>query len=183
MHAEVLQARGQLDTRGEVELLVRSLDDESLAVRATALQALCNLLSQRRDWTMKLLTAEGGDSGSIAESSESSLVSRLISALLRCCEPEAGNVASFQAQRVCAECLGLLGAVDPSRVKVDLQPLAAMCRQASVWLGVEGCGVWELSCQPLTVGAGCGCWPGLAVLLHVATAATVECQLPSCPSV
>ena len=35
---------------------------------------------------------------------------------------------SYKAQQLCAECLGLLGAVDPARVAVTLDPPEALCR-------------------------------------------------------
>lgn len=44
------------------------------------------------------------------------------------------NMSSRQAQQACAECLGLLGAIDPSRIQLDLQPPQTMCRCASLAL-------------------------------------------------
>jgi len=35
---------------------------------------------------------------------------------------------SWKAQQLCAECLGLLGAVDPARVVVALDPPESLCR-------------------------------------------------------
>ena len=35
---------------------------------------------------------------------------------------------SWKAQQLCAECLGLLGAVDPARVEVALDPPDSLCR-------------------------------------------------------
>ena len=56
---------------------------------------------------------------------ESGLLARLLAALLRCCEPEAHGAASLAAQQACAECLGMIGAVDPARVQVAPPPPAA----------------------------------------------------------
>ena len=114
---------------------MQSLSDESLTVRATALQELRSVLSGRREWALGLLAAgagAGGDRGTGAGGAATGgggagLLSRLMSALLRCCDPEAHNMVSQQAQQACAECLGMLGAVDPARLQVDLQPHAPRC--------------------------------------------------------
>jgi serine/threonine-protein kinase ATR len=126
------EERGQLTTEEHVELLVTSLADESVAVRATALAELKEVLSSRRDWLLSLLrTNQFGVSTTAANSSNSrgtdnnDLLSRLLTALLKCCGPE-GVALGVAAQQNCAECLGILGAVDPSRVHVPPPPLPEM---------------------------------------------------------
>lgn len=127
-----------------------------MTVRATALRELRSLLSTRREWALGLLgpgsgttagdratrrpvaverpagrggagtTSNGsGSGGSTTEGPQ--LLSRLMAALLRCCDPEVHNMVSQQAQQACAECLGMLGAVDPARLQVDPQPPASRC--------------------------------------------------------
>lgn len=125
--------RGKLSTQEQIELLVASLADESLAVRATALRELRSVLSSRREWALGLLGDAGPGGGTSAARAASagggaaSLLSRLMSALLKCCDPEVHSQTSLQAQQACAECLGILGAVDPARVAVELQPPAQRC--------------------------------------------------------
>lgn len=103
-----------------MELLIASLGDESMTVRATALRELRAVLSQRREWSLGLLGAGGAAPGA-------PLLSRLMTALLRCCDPEAFNMVTQQVQQACAECLGMLGAVDPARLAVDPQAPASRC--------------------------------------------------------
>jgi hypothetical protein len=50
-----------------------------------------------------------------------------MSALLKCCEPDVASAVSAVAQQACAQCLGMLGAVDPSRLQIEMQPPAARC--------------------------------------------------------
>ena len=93
------------------------------------------MLSSRRERALGLLgaagpPASGGDASTAHTASSSgtaSLLSRLMSALLKCCDPEVHSQTSLQAQQACAECLGILGAVDPARVSVELQPPAQRC--------------------------------------------------------
>lgn len=47
-------------------------------------------------------------------SAEQHLLSGLVAALLRCCDQVISRAPSAsEAQQLCAECLGLIGAVDP----------------------------------------------------------------------
>jgi hypothetical protein len=108
------EARGSLTTHQHVELLLESLGDEALSVRSTALQELREVLSVQRTWLINL-------------KSEPSLQMRLLSALLKSAEPGANSAASLAAQQACAECLGMLGAIDPSRVKLDPQDTPTRC--------------------------------------------------------
>lgn len=100
------EARGSLTTEQQVEVLLESLTDEALSVRSTALQELRVVLASRRDWVATLKSNHG-------------LQMRLLGALLKASEPGANSSASFAAQQACAECLGMLGAIDPATVKLD----------------------------------------------------------------
>ena len=113
------EERGQLTTEEHIELLIQSLEDESAAVRATALNELRLVLSSKRDWLLGLLGSKP------TTGSNNRLLSRLMSALIKSCGPEGGTVGSA-GQRACAECLGMLGAVDPARVHVPPAPLPEM---------------------------------------------------------
>ena len=42
------------------------------------------------------------------------------------CGIQAKSEASQEAQQACAECLGLLGAIDPTRLHIDAEPLPTM---------------------------------------------------------
>lgn len=112
------EARGSLTTHQHVELLLESLGDEALSVRSTALQELREVLSSQRTWLIHLRNDAVSDH---------SLEMRLLSALLKSAEPGANSTASLAAQQACAECLGMLGAIDPSRVKLNPQDPAKRC--------------------------------------------------------
>jgi hypothetical protein len=106
-----------------------------MTVRATTLRELRNLLASRREWALGLLGDVDSEGSGVGDSANSGggaspgslLLSRLMSALLKCCEPDVASVVSQQAQQACAECLGMLGAVDPSRLQIELQPPASRC--------------------------------------------------------
>jgi serine/threonine-protein kinase ATR len=108
------EARGSLTTQQHVELLLVSLGDEALSVRSTALQELREVLSSQRTWLLNL-------------KNNPNLEMRLLRALLESAEPGANSAASLAAQQACAECLGMLGAIDPSRVKIDPQDPVKRC--------------------------------------------------------
>ena len=108
------QARGVLDTDTQVGLLLQSLGDEALSVKSTALQELRDVLVLRKEWVTKLKDRPG-------------LQMRLLSALLKVAEPGTNSSASVAVQQTCAECLGVLGAIDPSVVKLDAHPLVKKC--------------------------------------------------------
>lgn len=118
-HVNTLLAeeRGTLSMSDHVTLLLESLGNESLSVRSTALQELRSLLAVRRDMLLSL------------QSSNPDLFKQLVGTLLKTSEPEAINAASVAVQQTCAECLGMLGAIDPARIHLEPQPPHRMCRQ------------------------------------------------------
>ena len=107
-------ARGNLSTEQQVEVLLESLGDEALSVRSTALQELRAVLAARREWVVILKRNHP-------------LQMKLLGALLKASEPGANSSASLAAQQACAECLGMLGAIDPSTVKLDPKPPEQRC--------------------------------------------------------
>jgi serine/threonine-protein kinase ATR len=96
----------------KVQALLQGLQEESLDVRAVTLGELRNILSSQKQWVSALT-----DSRRLAE--DDSLLRDLISALVKSCSPEITSISSITVQQVCAECLGILGALDPTRVKLS----------------------------------------------------------------
>ena len=95
-----------------VRSLLQGLQEESLDVRAVTLGELRNILRSQRQWVSTLINPN-------RSSEDDSLLRDLISALVKSCSPEITSLSSITAQQVCAECLGILGALDPSRVRLN----------------------------------------------------------------
>jgi serine/threonine-protein kinase ATR len=146
--AALAEHRGSLTAAEHAELLLESLDAaQAPGVRAVALGELRALLAGRRDWLTTLTAAGAGaagggaaDAGAApaapaapggAEGGEA-LLQRLVAALLKACEPEAGSAVGAAAQQACAECLGMLGALDPARVRAAPPPPPAMLPAAEL---------------------------------------------------
>lgn len=96
----------------KVQSLLQGLLEESLDVRAVTLGELRNILKSQRSWVSTLIDPN-------RTSEDDSLLRDLISALVKSCSPEITSLSSITAQQVCAECLGILGALDPSRVRLN----------------------------------------------------------------
>lgn len=96
----------------KVRSLLEGLQGESLDVRAVTLVELRNILRSQRQWAGTLTNP-------FRTSEDESLLRDLISALIKSCSPEITSLSSITAQQVCAECLGILGALDPSRVRLN----------------------------------------------------------------
>jgi len=111
--SESLMAEGTHSTvTDKVRSLLEGLQGESLDVRAVTLIELRNILRSQRQWV--------GDLTKPSRTSDDDLLLRhLISALIKSCSPEITSLSSITAQQVCAECLGILGALDPARVRLN----------------------------------------------------------------
>lgn len=110
--SESLMEDGTQSTVGDkVRWLLEGLQGESLDVRAVTLVELRNILRSQRQWVSSLTNPS-------RTSEDDSLLRHLISALIKSCSPEITSLSSITAQQVCAECLGILGALDPSRVRL-----------------------------------------------------------------
>lgn len=120
VNTKLQEERGTLSTTEHVSLLLESLGNEALSVRSMALQELRGVLAARRETFLSL------------QNTNPALFQQLIGALLKSSEPEAANAASVAAQQACAECLGMLGATDPSRVQLEPQPPRRMCRSETL---------------------------------------------------
>ena len=124
INKQLHSARGDLTTSEQVVLLLDSLSHEALSVRSISLRQLQNLLSTRRDWLSKMQRTIASDTSSRI------MLRRLAGALLKCIEPDASSPQAKVAQQACAECLGMIGALDPNLVA--LQPLTNPCRAIDV---------------------------------------------------
>ncbi|BDA43155.1 Serine/threonine-protein kinase ATR at C-terminar half [Coccomyxa sp. Obi] len=85
-------------------------------------QELRPYLHSHRAWLSGLWAASGGGASLEGRKEQALLLSQLLGSLLKICDPEAQSVSGKKAQQACADCLGLLGAVDPARITLDLAP-------------------------------------------------------------
>lgn len=108
-------ARGSLSKEQQLTHMVDLLKHDSLLVRCAALQDLHAWLAAHRQWTAALVSdcvAHGQQQGAATDGQR--LLSGLVAALLRCCDQAGSRVqVAGEAQQWCAQCLGLLGAIDP----------------------------------------------------------------------
>jgi len=100
-------------------LLVNGLHDEALSVKLASLGELRRQLQSNRPFVDAIL-GEAVETGSAQAVSSDSMICKLISALLGCSSVDARTEIGSKVHTRCAECLGLLGAVDPAMVLVDL---------------------------------------------------------------
>ena len=110
-NAAVSKERGEVPLPSLLATLTDGAEDESQAVRATALGELRRALRADPSAVSALLAGAGED-GVAAPA----VVGRLVAALLRCCAGENRTILSRRAQRLAAQCFGELGAVDPGRI-------------------------------------------------------------------
>ena len=111
--SESLIADGTDSTVTEkIRSLLEGLQGESLDVRAVTLIELRNILRSQRQWVGNLTNPS-------KTVDNDSLLRQMISALIKSCSPEITSLSSITAQQVCAECLGILGALDPARVRLN----------------------------------------------------------------
>lgn len=118
VNALLASARGALSNEQQLTHMVELLKHDSLLVRCAALQDLHAWLAAHRQWTAALVSdcvARGQQQGA-ATTDGQRLLSGLMAALLRCCDQGGSRaLAAGEAQQWCAQCLGLLGAIDPGR--------------------------------------------------------------------
>ena len=96
----------------KVRSLLDGLKDEALNVRVVTLRELQNIFCTQRHWLGTLTNPSNA-------SEDDNLLKDLISALIKSSDPEITSISSITAQQLCAECLGMLGALDPSRVHIN----------------------------------------------------------------
>ena len=136
-NAAVREERGEIPLVSLLQTLTDGLEDESQAVRATALGELRRALRVDPAEVSKLLNGTHDDpsSGLLTKrvstgtqhgnapshrDSAADVVGRLVAALLRCCVSENRTALSLRVQRLAAVCLGELGAVDPGRIDLPI---------------------------------------------------------------
>lgn len=108
----ILDGNKNLTTTERVKSLLEGLGDEALSVRTVALRELRELFSKHRNWVSTIL-------GLTEVPGDTDLVRDLVSALMKSAEPEASSGSNATIRQLCAECLGILGAIDPSRFKFE----------------------------------------------------------------
>lgn len=88
VNAVISEERGSLTTEESIKIPLNALADPSLSVRKTALQDIRNILHQHRSWLVGLLPANTPADGTAAHGRHALLLSSLLGALLKCCDPE-----------------------------------------------------------------------------------------------
>lgn len=84
----ISEERGSLTTEESIKIPLKALADHSLSVRKTALQDIRNILHQHRSWLGGLLPANTHADGTSTPGQHAVLLSSLLGALLKCCDPE-----------------------------------------------------------------------------------------------
>ncbi|GBG70226.1 hypothetical protein CBR_g6357 [Chara braunii] len=121
VNAVLEEARGEMTLREQLKRATEGLKHESLSVRYMAAGELKKLMSKKREEINTMVMGE--DSGA-----EAKVVSELVAALLRGCGAEARTAISQQVKMLCTECLGEMGAIDPSRLSVELRRVCRIDR-------------------------------------------------------
>ena len=88
VNAVISEERGSLTIEESVRIPLKALADHSLSVRKTGLQDIRNILHQHRSWLVGLLPANTPADGTAANGQRAVLLSSLLGALLKCCDPE-----------------------------------------------------------------------------------------------
>jgi hypothetical protein len=88
INAVIAEQRGSLTTEESIRIPLKALGDHSLSVRTTALQDIRNILHHHRAWLGGLLLPNTTADGAAATGQQTELLSNLLGALLKCCDPE-----------------------------------------------------------------------------------------------
>lgn len=108
INATLARAKGRLDERGQLGKLLENLKHDSLSVRYSTLGVLKEFLTREKAFIDHLFASD--------EPLDVRLRCSLVSALLKCCEAEMRTATSAKMALRCADCLGMIGAVDSSTV-------------------------------------------------------------------
>ncbi|KAD2392970.1 hypothetical protein E3N88_39947 [Mikania micrantha] len=103
------EARGAMTLKDQLLDIVDGLNHENLNVRYMVACELSKLLKLKRDDVTVMVNGE--------VDSDMDVLSSLITSLLRGCAEESRTIVGQRLKLVCADCLGLLGAIDPAKVK------------------------------------------------------------------
>ncbi|CAN4112596.1 unnamed protein product [Withania somnifera] len=101
--------RGMMTLNDQLRDIIDGLDHENLNVRYMVASELSKLLNLRREDIMALITKAGD--------ANMDVMSALITSLLRGCAEQSRTMVGQRLKLICADCLGALGAIDPSKVK------------------------------------------------------------------
>ncbi|XP_055815485.1 serine/threonine-protein kinase ATR isoform X2 [Solanum dulcamara] len=101
--------RGMMTLNDQLRDIIDGLDHENLNVRYMVASELSKLLNLRREDIMALITKVGDANRDV--------MSALITSLLRGCAEQSRTMVGQRLKLICADCLGALGAIDPSKVK------------------------------------------------------------------
>ncbi|XP_004231457.2 serine/threonine-protein kinase ATR isoform X1 [Solanum lycopersicum] len=101
--------RGMMTLNDQLRDIIDGLDHENLNVRYMVASELSKLLNLRREDIMALITKVGD--------ANMDVMSALITSLLRGCAEQSRTMVGQRLKLICADCLGALGAIDPSKVK------------------------------------------------------------------
>ncbi|XP_059314440.1 serine/threonine-protein kinase ATR isoform X2 [Lycium ferocissimum] len=101
--------RGMMTLNDQLRDIIDSLNHENLNVRYMVASELSKLLNLRREDIMALITKVGD--------ANMEVMSALITSLLRGCAEQSRTMVGQRLKLICADCLGALGAIDPSKVK------------------------------------------------------------------
>ncbi|KAL6746419.1 hypothetical protein V8C86DRAFT_3034694, partial [Haematococcus lacustris] len=163
LHGVLGREQGSGQQGKHLKLLISALEHESLAVRHSGLGELRGFLTKQRKWVGNLLSAalgmdtaawngpgaEGGVAGasrgpgsgaSRVRPDAAELLGSLMASLLRCCENAMRTHLGMSLRDRCGECLGALGAIEPARLTVTLQPPLPL-----VDGGIDGQGVARMA--------------------------------------
>ncbi|XP_075094243.1 serine/threonine-protein kinase ATR-like isoform X1 [Nicotiana tabacum] len=102
-------ARGMMTLKDQLRDIIDGLNHENLNVRYMVASELSKLLNLRREDIMALITKVGD--------ANMDVMSALITSLLRGCAEQSRTMVGQRLKLICADCLGALGAIDPSKVK------------------------------------------------------------------
>ena len=134
VRAALAAARGDDSPAARARALLAPLASPSPSVRATAAGELRSLLASARPWLGGVLAAAAarravavgeGDAGvvppdspAVAGGGDAGLLGDMVGGLLACCAPGVDTAPSTAAALAAAECLGIIGAVDPALLQL-----------------------------------------------------------------
>ncbi len=101
INAVIAEQRGSLTTEESIRIPLKALGDHSLSVRTTALQDIRNILHHHRAWLGGLLPPNTTADGAAATGQQTELLSSLLGALLKCCDPEVSVTLSHHSTCSC----------------------------------------------------------------------------------
>ncbi|KAL9254687.1 Serine/threonine-protein kinase ATR-like protein [Drosera capensis] len=116
----IQEARGSMTLKDQLLDAANGLNHENLNVRYMVACELSKLLTLRKEDMVALI---GGEA-----ELDMNVLSALITSLLRGCAEESRNSVGQRLKMVCADCISLIGAVDPAKIKgVSCQRFKIQC--------------------------------------------------------